>query len=189
MNPKIPFRAATLAAIALSFSTFGSLRAQTAAAPQSPPEAKKTTDTAPQPEVNPAPAAPETKAPERAPAPEAKTAANTPATAANAPAPANDAAAMPAKTEEQLTPTGRPDANAAPAPKADSTVDRAAAAVRVALEDNADLSGYALDVEPQGDHVVVRGTVADADLKRQATEAAFTFSGSVKVDVQVKARQ
>jgi hypothetical protein len=111
------------------------------------------------------------------PVPDNKTAA-TASDAATTP-PASQPAAEAPKSEEALSPTGK--SSGATTPNANPNALSAGKAVRIALDLNTNLAKADLQVEPEGDHVVLQGRVSDDQVKKRAFETAYAASGSVKV--------
>ena len=62
--------------------------------------------------------------------------------------------------------------------------------MRQALDANSTLSSYHVAIVPQGDHLVLRGTVSDATAAQSVLDFAKSKAGDVKVEseIQVKAR-
>jgi len=70
-------------------------------------------------------------------------------------------------------------------PNADPSTISAGTAVRTAFDANSSYSGYGLEITPQGDHLVLKGTVSDESAKKSVLKTAKSAAGDVKIEDQL----
>lgn len=108
----------------------------------------------------------------------------------NSPAKTNVAAAQPpakatAEAQGSPSPTGKTSAEQMPA-GADGALMQAARSIRTALdEDAAALARVEVQVSPENGHLVLRGSVADENLKKSVEATAAAAAKGAKLDSQI----
>jgi len=74
-------------------------------------------------------------------------------------------------------------------PNANASTISAGTAVRTALDANSAFSTYQVQVEPTGDHLVLKGEVNDKAAKKAVAEAAKAAAGDVRIDNQITVKK
>ena len=86
--------------------------------------------------------------------------------------------------EGPLTPTGRTSAEQTPA--ADAQLVEAARAVRRALDDNSALATQKVQVTPEGEKLILRGSVPDAQIKANIESTARDAASNAPIENQIR---
>ncbi len=89
--------------------------------------------------------------------------------------------------DTQLTPTGATSADQSPDAKPE--LISAAQQIRQALDRNEELSGENVQVKPEGEKIVLRGSVTSDSLKEQVENLAKDSASQVEVDNQLEVKQ